>query len=113
MSLSTFPFMIIVYALIIIAVIVKQKKLKGKNNKQEKINNTVPYRQNRQRGTVSDDGHRVPRAQDLTCETQYGHRHNSPDDRNYAPRYIVHEEPEPGYVILNGVKRKIKDIKDF
>jgi hypothetical protein len=55
--------------------------------------------------TRSDDGHAVPRRQDLTCEKKYGHQH--PDDGTH--RYIVHEDPEEGYVILNGVKRKIKD----
>ena len=61
------------------------------------------------RRTVSSDGHRVPASQDLTCETKYGHDHGS---SNFAEkRYIVHEEPEDGYVVLNGVKRKIRDCK--
>ena len=37
MRFSTFPFISIVYVLIIIAVIVKQKKLKGKNNTLSKV----------------------------------------------------------------------------
>lgn len=58
--------------------------------------------------TVSDDGHPVPKSQDLTCETKHGHRH-APT----GPRYIVHEEPELGYVVLNGVKRRLTDCRNL
>lgn len=58
----------------------------------------------RRRATRSDDGHTVRKKEDLTCENKYGHVHA--DDHH---RYIVHEEPEEGYVILNGVKRKLTD----
>ncbi|MBR3357415.1 MAG: hypothetical protein IKG46_06240 [Solobacterium sp.] len=61
----------------------------------------------RRRVTRSDDGHFVPPSQDLTCEGQYGHDHGG----NTEKRYIVHEDPEEGYVILNGVKRRIRDCK--
>lgn len=59
--------------------------------------------------TISDDGHVVPPGQDLTCENQYGHQHAPVPGTER--RYIVHEDPEEGYVILNGVKRKLKDCK--
>ena len=62
-----------------------------------------------QRITRSSDGHIVPKVEDLTCETKYGHNHGTDPERQ--PRYIVHEEPQQGYVILNGVKRKISDCK--
>ncbi len=42
---------------------------------------------------------------DVTCETQYNHKHE--ENRNY----VVREEPEEGYVTLNGVKRRIEDCK--
>ncbi|MEE1354878.1 hypothetical protein [Absicoccus porci] len=45
---------------------------------------------------------------DVTCETQYNHDHDKQSER-----YIVHDEPEQGYVILNGVKRRIEDCKDL
>ena len=61
----------------------------------------------RNRQTISSDGHRVPKSQDLTCDTKHAHKHEAPE----LPRYIVHEEPEEGYVVLNGVKRRIKDCK--
>lgn len=59
----------------------------------------------------SSDGHIVPRKDDMTCETKYGHHHTSIDGEH--PRYIVHEEPNEGYVILNGVKRKITDCRNL
>lgn len=59
--------------------------------------------------TVAHDGHRIPQENDVTCEGQYGHDHSS--GALPEKRYIVHEEPEEGYVILNGVKRRIRDCK--
>lgn len=50
------------------------------------------------------------RNKDIRCEQLYGHDH---DDESQTQRYIVHEEPEQGYVILNGVKRKISDCRDL
>ncbi len=54
--------------------------------------------------TVASDGHRIPKGKDITCEGQYGHRHE-----DMGPRYIVHEEPTEGYCILNGKKVALKD----
>ncbi len=59
---------------------------------------------------VSDDGHAVPKEQDLTCE-RYGHDHQ--ENTEFGRRYIVHEDPEEGYVILNGIKRKISECKNL
>lgn len=59
----------------------------------------------------SSDGHIVPKEDDLTCDTVYGHQHSQANE--FGRRYIVHEEPEEGYVVLNGVKRQIKDCKDL
>ena len=59
------------------------------------------------RYTISDDGHVVKAEQDVTCSNQYDHRH----PETPQARYIVHEDPEMGFVILNGVKRKISDCK--
>lgn len=61
--------------------------------------------------TVSSDGHVVPKNQDLTCETEFEHKH--PQTNEFGRRYIVHEEPEEGYVILNGIKRKLTDCKNL
>ena len=60
--------------------------------------------------TVSSDGHAIPKREDITCAGTYGHAHNNTAlEQEYGKRYIVHNEPETGYVILNGVKRKLKD----
>ena len=63
-------------------------------------------------GVRSSDGHNVPIEQDLTCETKHGHIHQT-EGIEPAKRYIVHEDPEEGYVILNGIRRKITDCKDL
>jgi hypothetical protein len=57
-------------------------------------------------GNVALDGHRIPKSKDVTCEA-YGHRHPGSDE----PRYIVHDDPELGYVLLNGRKIKLEDCK--
>lgn len=63
----------------------------------------------KQRGRqISSDGHVVQKSQDFTCETNYGHEHDAPQE-SFERRYIVHEDPEEGYVVLNGIKRKLED----
>lgn len=47
---------------------------------------------------MASDGHRVPEDQDISCR-QYGHKHEEFD----TPRFIPHEDPEEGYIVLNGV----------
>ncbi len=64
----------------------------------------------KRRPPQSDDGHTVKASQDLTCETKYGHDHGS---QTAMKRYIVHEDPPEGYVILNGIKRKISDCRNL
>lgn len=32
---------------------------------------------------------------------------------DFGPRYVVTEQPEKGYVILNGVKRKLRDCRNL
>lgn len=59
------------------------------------------------RRTYSSDGHVIPRDQDLTCE-RYGHEHGALEGR-----YIVHEDPPEGYVVLNGIKRRIEDCRNL
>ena len=62
-------------------------------------------------GTVSSDGHKVSEDEDLTCETKDGHRHET--NPEFGRRYIVHNEPNTGYVVLNGKLMKIEDCKDL
>lgn len=61
---------------------------------------------------ISSDGHEIPKHQDITCTNLKNHYHRS-NGYDALPRYIVHEEPTQGYVILNGVKRRIKDCKNL
>ena len=61
--------------------------------------------------TIAHDGHVIPRENDITCESTYGHNHAYAVSMGETPRYIVHEDPDDGYVVLNGVLRRIEDCK--
>ena len=52
---------------------------------------------------VSSDGH---------CDTNDGH-HHADQSAEFGRRYIVHNEPNEGYVVLNGVQRKLEDCKNL
>ncbi len=47
---------------------------------------------------------------DISCR-QYGHDHKGVDDT--LGRFIVHDEPEDGYILLNGVKLRISEADDY
>lgn len=69
----------------------------------------------RDQQVTSSDGHVVPENQDVTC-SRYGHRHSREEASNtaeYGSRYIVHNDPEEGYVVLNGIKHRITDCKNL
>ena len=53
------------------------------------------------RSARASDGHWLRGEQDITCR-QYGHNH--PNSVEPQSRYIVHEEPTEGYIVLNGKK---------
>lgn len=92
---AMFFFVWIIIILTFFAVILSSTKIKGPK---------------RQRRTVAHDGHAIPKENDITCETAYGHNHGlTPEGR----RYIVHEDPPEGYVILNGVKRSLDECKNL
>ncbi len=79
------------------------------------IVSAISAAQKKSRGPVSSDGHVVEPSQDLTCD-RYGHRHlgnTAKDNADYGRQYIVHNDPEDGYVILNGVMRKITDCRNL
>ena len=70
----------------------------------------------KRRKTIAQDGHVIPPEKDITCEGRDGHHHpklSASEQKDYGPRYIVHDDPEIGYVVLNGIKRKISDCKDL
>ena len=49
----------------------------------------------------STDGHTLRKDQDITCR-QFGHRHSELEEP--AVRFIVHDDIEDGFIILNGKK---------
>lgn len=49
----------------------------------------------------STDGHVLGREQDITCR-RFGHNHSEWEEP--SERYIVHDDIEDGYIILNGKK---------
>ncbi|MCR5373703.1 MAG: hypothetical protein K6E41_09650 [Solobacterium sp.] len=66
------------------------------------------------RRPVSSDGHVVPPEEDLTVSTGASHyAHHEHNEEDFGRRYIVHNEPVQGYVILNGIMRKLEDCKDL
>lgn len=48
---------------------------------------------------LADDGHYIKAEDDISCR-RFGHRHAE----DSAPRFIPHNDPEEGYIILNGKK---------
>ena len=58
----------------------------------------------------SSDGHWLREEQDITCR-QYGHNH--PRSVEPQSRYIVHEEPTEGYIVLNGKKMLRTDADKY
>ena len=65
------------------------------------------------RHPVSSDGHRVPPEDDLTVSTGASRYEHQGNEEEFGRRYIVHNEPVEGYVILNGIMRKLEDCKDL
>ncbi len=49
----------------------------------------------------STDGHTLRKDQDITCR-RFGHNHSEAEEP--AARFIVHDDIEDGYIILNGKK---------
>ena len=96
---SMFFFVWIIIVLTFFAIVLGSTKAAKSSDRKRRAN---------VRRTISSDGHAVSRKNDLTCETKYGHDHG-----DAQPRYIVHEDPDEGYVILNGIKRRLEDCKNL
>lgn len=60
------------------------------------------------KGPLASDGHRIPKEKDVSCR-RYGHQHEEFD----TPRYIPHDDPEDGYIVLNGVKMKLSEADRY
>lgn len=101
-------FFIVYVAVIIYAVY----KAATRNRKSSSVNRQVPgHHETNINGDVKPKvtfNNPFRSQKDVTCETLYGHEH----DEN-GHRYIVAQKAETGYVILNGVKRRISDCKDL
>ena len=74
---------------------------------------TIQLNRNKDRPlrTVSSDGHIVKKEEDLTC-ARFGHKHDKMPEE-FGERYVVHNDPQTGEVVIDGVKRKIKDCTDI
>ena len=70
----------------------------------------LPGAKNKRRPVKASDGHILEGAQDITCR-QFGHDH--PEWEEPATRYIVHDDPEEGYIILNGKKMRITEADKY
>lgn len=61
----------------------------------------IPGTANVKKAPRSTDGHILTGIQDITCR-QFGHNH--PEWEEPTTRYIVHDDIEDGFIILNGKK---------
>lgn len=107
------------YLVLIIFVVLRFANQSKKNPKSGSRNNSSPAGSSRNTAgrnarrpagntPLSSDGHRVPKDQDISCR-RYGHNHPEFD----TPRFIPHEDPEEGYIILNGVKMKLTEADKY
>lgn len=58
----------------------------------------------------TSDGHSLSDEQDITCR-QFGHNH--PAWEEPGVRYIVHDDPEDGFIILNGTKMRVTEADKY
>ena len=95
----------VIFYLIAMAVIIfnvyKKKNAQGKGRKDG-------AQSARRRPARSTDGHVLRGKKDITCR-QFGHNHPEDD----MPRFIVHDDPEDGFIILNGVKMRISEADRY
>ena len=112
----------IIYIILILFVVFRYKKQGNKKGSGTGGNRTAgngsgadPFDQRRTaRGNqaggrpLASDGHRVPKDQDISCR-RFGHTHEEFD----TPRFIPHDDPEQGYIILNGVKMKLSEADRY
>ena len=104
---------ILIYSVLFVIIILRMRKqgtAKG-NGKSTPVSGQEGSRTaNRRplRTPVASDGHRVPKDQDISCR-RFGHNHEEFD----TPRYIPHEDPEEGYIVLNGVRMKLSEADAY
>lgn len=57
---------------------------------------------------VADDGHVISKEDDISCR-RFGHRH--PEDDSL--RFIPHDDPTEGYIILNGKRMLLSEADAY
>lgn len=109
MASAIFVLMIMIWVMITIML---RRLSRGKDNavKRNRPSETaagkwlienIEGKNGRKRPLRSTDGHLIRKEQDITCR-QFGHHH--PESEESSTRYIVHDDLEDGYIILNGKK---------
>lgn len=117
---------------VVCSAIIGQSKKKNKNNSQ---NARVSQQARRQQATVnkanftqwssaamnnsasqnfnnfSSNGQKIDKSFDYTCETRYDHTHRP--EYSMPNRYVVHEQPITGYIVLNGKRYSKKELKNM
>jgi len=109
----------LVWIVIIIAGTISASKNKNKANDISKIkrpktvyNNTNFNSSNYNNSNYNNQtNYSIPKSQDIRCETKYGHSHR-PEYSMKNGRYIVHDKPTTGYIVLNGVKYSRNELKN-
>ena len=111
---------IMVFIWIMVTVLLRSKSGGGKNAVRKNNNSAkgankwhserLPGSKNTRKPARASDGHVLSGEQDITCR-QFGHDH--PEWEEPATRYIVHDDPEEGYIILNGKKMKITEADQY
>lgn len=101
---------ILVVVIVVLSSKMRSRDPEGKSAVQKNKSNTSRWHTEKAPGLSSafrrprsTDGHALKKEQDITCR-QFGHRH--PEWEEPATRYIVHDDPEDGYIILNGKMMK-------
>ena len=70
----------------------------------------IPGARSSNRTVRTSDGHRLSAEQDITCR-QFGHKHSEWEEPMI--RYVVHDDPEEGFIILNGKKMRITEADKY
>ena len=105
--MEAFIVYLIIFA-IILRVSLKKKGQSGKGNAGTGRSAGNLQRPRRSGPARSTDGHVLRGKNDITCR-QFGHNH--PEESE--PRFIVHDDPEDGFIILNGVKMRISEADKY
>ena len=111
---------IMIFIWVMVTVLLRSKSRGGKNAVRKNSasakgadkwhSEKLPGARKTGRPARSSDGHALSGEQDITCR-QFGHDH--PEWEEPATRYIVHDDPEEGYIILNGKKMKITEADQY